>query len=140
MIGIVIIGHGHLPSGFKSALEVIMGNQPHVYAVDFPSSDTATELNKNLENIYEVMREYDDVIIFADLLSGSPFNIAILKAMNDTAYHVFYGCNLGMLLDTAVKVSMEEPIATILEQIVATGKEQVGMFTCQTSEDDPFDD
>lgn len=140
MIGILIIGHGHLPSGFKSALEVIMGNQPHVYTVDFPSTDTATELQKNLDEAYAYMKDYEHVIVFADLLSGSPFNTAIMKAMQEEKYHVFYGCNLGMLLDTAVKVSMEEDIDTILAQVSTIGKEQVGMFTASASEDDPFDD
>ena len=35
MIGIVVTGHGHFPSGLLSAIELVVGRPENVAAVDF---------------------------------------------------------------------------------------------------------
>ncbi|MDF9824253.1 PTS system N-acetylgalactosamine-specific IIA component [Breznakia sp. PF5-3] len=140
MFGIMVIGHGNFPSGMKSAIEVIAGKQEKIQYIDFSQTDTATELEKNIKQGIEVFRDEDNILVFADLLSGSPFNTAIMEAMKDQRIKVFYGVNLGMLLEVIVKRGMGASASEIEANASQTGIEQIGMFNPLSidDEDDEF--
>ena len=81
MVGILITGHGHFASGIASSVELIMQSLEGVEVVDFPQGDTATELKENMHN---ALSKFDgEIVVFADLLSGSPFNTAVMEALEN---------------------------------------------------------
>lgn len=135
MNGIIICGHGMFASGINSALELIMGPQQDLITVDFKKGETNTELKKNLRNAISLLDKTDNILILCDLLSGSPFNNAILEAMNDKRLRVIYGLNLGMLMEITMKRNFGCSIEELQEIAVKSGREQVGYFIEQ-----PFDD
>ena len=75
--GIIVMGHGHFASGITSSLELIMGSQPDYEALDFPAESDKEDLKKRLNTVLERLERNDQIIILADLFSGTPFNVAM---------------------------------------------------------------
>lgn len=142
MNGIIVCGHGMYATGITSALELIMGKQEYLEVVDFKKGETNTELQKNIKKAIDKYNQAENVLVMCDLLSGSPFNNAIVEAMNDERIHVVYGTNLGMLMELVLKRNMGSSIEELLDTVVKTGKEQVGLFITPhfENETDDFDE
>lgn len=140
MIGVIVSGHGNFATGITSALNLILGNQDNYKTVDFPESDTATELENNIKNAIQSLNHCEQIIIFCDLLSGSPFNISIMEAMKNENIKVIYGTNLGMLIESMMKRNMGVEFDNIVNEAIEVGQTQIGLFTVvQDEEDDPFE-
>lgn len=140
MIGVIVSGHGNFATGITSALNLILGNQDNYKTVDFPESDTATELENNIKNAIQSLNHCEKIIIFCDLLSGSPFNISIMEAMKNENIKVIYGTNLGMLIESMMKRNMGVEFDNIVNEAIEIGQTQIGLFTVvQDEEDDPFE-
>lgn len=140
MIGVIVSGHGHFATGITSALSLILGEQENYVTVDFPETDTATELENNIAKAIESLNACENILIFTDLLSGSPFNMAIMQAMKNDKIKVLYGTNLGMLVECVMKRNMGSEFDTLVNEAVEIGKTQVGLFAVEEDEeDDPFE-
>ena len=141
MTGIIVCGHGHFAKGLTSALHLIMGEQEKYIAVDFPSGDTKTELEKNIYRAVAQLSRSENILIMCDLLSGSPFNTAIMLAMKNPNIHVIYGTNLGMLIETVLKRNNQASIEELIDTAISTGKQQIGIFEVpEDTEEDSFDE
>ena len=140
MVGIIVCGHGLFASGLTSALELIMGEQENYQAVDFKKGETNTELTEKIHKAITNFEKMDNILVMSDLLSGSPFNTAVMEALKDERIKVVYGTNLGMLIETVLKRNMGENIDELLENALSTGKEQIGCFIKPEISDDEFDD
>lgn len=141
MTGIIVCGHGHFAKGLTSALHLIMGEQENYIAVDFPSGDTKTELEKNIYRAVAQLNRSENILIMCDLLSGSPFNTAIMLAMKNPNIHVIYGTNLGMLIETVLKRNNQASIEELIDTAISTGKQQIGIFEVpEDTEEDSFDE
>ncbi|MGM9947648.1 PTS galactosamine/N-acetylgalactosamine transporter subunit IIA [Floccifex sp.] len=138
MIGFIITGHGRFATGISVALELIMGKQEHYVAVDFLEGDTKTEIEKNIHLAIESLQTCDSICIFCDLLRGSPFNTAILEAMNHENIEVLYGTNLGMLMESVMKRNMGYSLNQIVQEAIETGKKGIGKFEIVEQEDDEW--
>ena len=76
---ILIVTHGELAAGFKDAAEVIFGEVKGITTIGLHSGESVEAFG---EKIYETLAGYDEnesVLIFADLLSASPFNQSVLS-------------------------------------------------------------
>ncbi|ERI06579.1 PTS sugar transporter subunit IIA [Atopobium sp. oral taxon 810] len=129
MIGILICGHGHFATGILSSLELIMGKQEDIWAIDFPCHSSKAELEDTYDCVLASMADCEHVIIFTDLFAGSPFNVAMEHTLADPErISLYFGLNLGMLIDTVNHRMLGETFEQIDGVIVETGKQQVGKF------------
>ncbi|MBQ7891346.1 MAG: PTS sugar transporter subunit IIA [Erysipelotrichaceae bacterium] len=136
MFGIIISGHGHYASGVYSSMELILGEQKDVAIVDFPQTDTKTELENNIHNAIKQFENEEHILICCDLLSGSPFNVSIMEAMKDNRIKVLYGVNIGMLLEIFVNRNLGKTFEEVCSTIVETGQSEIGFFDCSLVDDD----
>lgn len=142
MIGIMVVGHGHFATGITSAAELIVGRQENYAAVDFPDGDTKTELEEHIREGLESLKDMDHILVFCDLLSGSPFNTVIMEAMKDERLTVYYGVNLGMLVETLVNLETGMSLEEIKGRVLECGREQLGVFAPEKAgeeEEDSWD-
>jgi N-acetylgalactosamine PTS system EIIA component len=135
MIGMIVTGHGKIAEGFTSAIEVVLGKQEWFIGINFPSGDTKTELEENLDNALTSLEVCDHIIVFADLLSGTPFNAAIMKAMKNERIRVIYGTNFGMLIEAVMNRNTGMGFEEIVKNAVETGKNQIGVFHADMEKD-----
>ncbi len=135
MFGMIVTGHGNFATGITSSLELIIGKQEQYVAVDFPQADTKTELENNIRQAIELYKE-EHILIFCDLLSGSPFNVSIMEAMNDDRIRVIYGVNLGMLIEAIMERMQGETFENVVSHAIENGKSQIGIFDSSAVDDE----
>lgn len=142
MVGILICGHGNFASGIASSIKLIMQSLEGIEIVDFPENDTATELKKNIHEAIQKVNFGDGVVIFSDLLSGSPFNTCVLEALENNSIQVVYGTNLGMLIECIMLRNSGADSNEIVEKAIEVGKSQIGKFDklMVLNDNDDFDE
>lgn len=126
MVGIILTGHGHFATGMESSVKLIAGQPEHFIAVDFPDGDGTDELNRHLSDAVEQLKDCSGVLIFSDLVGGSPFKAAVeLKMKSSMPIEVLSGSNLGMIIELTMTRTMVDDLNSLAETAVSTGKEQV---------------
>jgi PTS system fructose specific IIA component len=101
---ILIVTHGELAAGFKDAAEVIFGEVKGITTIGLHSGESVEAFG---EKIYETLAGYDgneSVLIFADLLSASPYNQSVLSvnkldAKRAENVRLIAGASLPMVLE-----------------------------------------
>lgn len=100
MIGFLLTGHGEFAPGLASALELVAGKQEAFKVVPF-DVEKAAEYPELLHTEIEQLREQTDaVLVFVDLLGGTPFNQAMINTQSTSDVNVVTGTNLPMLIET----------------------------------------
>ncbi len=113
MRNIVLISHGLMAQGVKSSLEMIIGSQEHVHVVSMPAdSGDNVQFENDLNAKMKALN--GEKLIIADLLGGTPCNVALKNYAEDEAVSVIAGMNLPMVLEAAVneEISIDELIKT----------------------------
>ena len=131
--GIIVMGHGHFASGITSALELIMGSQPDYEALDFPAESDMEDLKNRLNMALERLERHDQIIILTDLFSGTPFNVAMETVTENPRLILYYGLNLGMLMEL-ISRRMFQSDAELSEGLTEIGRQQIGLFDPEAME------
>lgn len=97
MIGLVLVTHGHLADEFVTAMEHVVGPQPHVATVCIGPDDDMERRRKDIAKAIEAVKQDEGVIILTDLFGGTPSNLAI-SLMIPGQIEVIAGVNLPMLI------------------------------------------
>ena len=131
--GIIVMGHGHFASGITSSLELIIGSQPDYEALDFPAESDKEDLKKRLNTVLERLERNEQIIILADLFSGTPFNVAMEIVTEKPNLKLYYGLNLGMLMEL-ISRRMFQGDAELSEGLIEIGRQQIGLFDPEAME------
>lgn len=95
----ILASHGPMAQGAKETAEMIAGAQEKLYAFGiFPGEDPEVLSEKIEAVVKEATEAGEDVFIFTDLVSGTPFNVTnplMIKYPN--IYHIT-GMNITMLV------------------------------------------
>lgn len=97
MIGVVIVSQGGLGQEFLSAAEHVVGPQKGVSAVCLDWNSEVGECGQRIHQAVVDVDSGDGVIIVADMMGGTPCNLAIAE-MSGPEVEVIGGLNLPMLL------------------------------------------
>ena len=97
MIGFIVTGHGNFATGITSAVTLVTGITDGVIACDFDDMSSFDSIRVKLEKAVEELKDYDDIVIFCDLLSGTPYNVV---ARQKTSHNILCYC---FHIDTTVK-------------------------------------
>lgn len=119
MRGYLLISHGAYATALKSSLAMITGELDSVFAVGLEPSDGPESFGAKMDAQLANMTAYDEIVVFTDLLGGSPGNAAVTKFMNDPRVHIIAGMNFPMLLNTVLSEGID------VNAIVQTGKNGV---------------
>ena len=166
MIGIIVTGHAHFATGIESSVELIAGKQKYFKAVDFVEEEEKSvdiydksldmlsasvqsnlkhygvdKLQRDLElAINDLSQECEGIIIFADLLGGSPFKTAATLAYNRPYVKVISGSNLPMLCEISLARTMIDDLDTLVQTAINVGKDGVQEFVMPKLNKEPADD
>ncbi|GAA0069071.1 PTS mannose transporter subunit IID [Clostridium sardiniense] len=115
---ILIVGHGEYAAGIKSAIKLLTGVDEGIDAINLNEELTH---DKFTEMIHSHVNENKDLIIFADITGGAPFQITsrevLLNEESDNQY-VIGGVSVGCILDIVMKtlvISTDEDIRETIE-------------------------
>lgn len=95
---LILVSHGQMAAGVKESCELIMGPQEHVHAVcllpEEGPEDFEIKFNREIESC-----DNDEILVFADLMGGTPANIISRLIMSGKNIHMIVGMNLAMVIE-----------------------------------------
>ena len=125
MIGLVLVTHGRLAVEFVTAMEHVVGPQPHVESICIGPDDDMEMRRADIAAAIERVDQGRGVIILTDLFGGTPSNLAI-SVMNTPDVEVVAGINLPMLVKLA-KVRGEMPLAQAVDVAQEAGRKYINV-------------
>ena len=130
MIGLVITGHGQFAAGLVSALELLIGHQDLLTAVDFEAGQNEDLLTEHLKHAVEGMHTCDEILILCDMIGGSPYKCAVRLTAILPKLTVIYGINLCMALELTMRCRMglDRDAGALADEMIDTGKAQIGKY------------
>lgn len=126
MISCIVTGHGEFSNGLTHALEMIAGPQENVIALPFREEEPLETYQKNLEQLSkEMLNKSDELVIFTDLMGGTPFNQSMLVKLTNNNVHVLAGTNLPILLEFMAQTMMGTEIEDLLIKVIESAKQGI---------------
>lgn len=132
-----ISSHGHLASGMKTSLEILLGKAENVTVFDAYVDKTTVE--SQVEAWLETLGEDDQAIMLSDLYGGS-VNQVLYRYLDRPNTFLVAGVNLGLVLEL-VAMSDMEITKEELDRIIQSSKEamvRVELDDSEVEEDDFF--
>ncbi|EMC5220317.1 TPA: PTS mannose transporter subunit IIAB [Streptococcus pyogenes] len=118
-IGIIIASHGKFAEGIHQSGSMIFGEQEKVQVVTFMPNEGPDDLYGHFNNAIQQFDADDEILVLADLWSGSPFNQASRVAGEnpDRKMAIITGLNLPMLIQAYTERLMDAGAG--VEQVAA---------------------
>lgn len=122
MIGCIVTGHGEFAPGLAQALGMIAGPQPHLHVVPFRETEPLDAFEGNLRAaLSALLAENSGVLIFTDMMGGTPFRTAMLAASQFENVEVLTGTNLPMLIEIGLLRTEESDVKALARLAVEIG-------------------
>lgn len=113
---IILISHGHYAKEALASAEMIVGKQEGCYSISVTDDKGVDEVERELLEIYDSLKNEEKVLILCDIFGGTPSNVAVRFLMTHPQIQVISGFNLPMLLD--VLLSRESSLEEVANKIV----------------------
>ncbi len=126
MVSIIICMHGKLSIEILNTIELIIGKQKNIIALDFLPNENTNNLIKKYNKSIKKLDVNKGIIFFVDILGGSPFNAAnqILNK-NKIKCEIIYGTNIPMLIETLMSRDENKNFYELIEIAVKIGKKSI---------------
>lgn len=102
MKGIILTSHGRFAEGLLDTLTIFSGEIKQIEALCLPPQEDIAEFANKLKDAIDRVNEGDGVVVFCDLLFGTPCNCSA-KLLSNPMYgddvSVITGMNLSMVLE-----------------------------------------
>ena len=121
MIGIVLIGHGHVCSEMLAALEHVVGKQPLVEVLDVLDNSDLGMLSATMRSRVRACDVGQGVLVLADMFGGTPCNIA-MGCLQAGRVEVISGFNLPLLIKAATLRKSENHLPALAQQVLEAGR------------------
>lgn len=125
MIGLLVTGHANFGSGITSSVNLIAGEQESYQYVDFLPSYSTEDLTREITKALDELKECEGIIIFTDLMGGTPFNVSAQIGHGKENIRIVAGTNLPMLVEIVMSRKFMDDLDGLVESVLETGKEQV---------------
>ena len=126
MYGMIVVGHGGFANGITSSVKMIAGEPDYYIPLEFLEDESMEALPLKLQAaIDDLLKETLGVLIFTDLVGGTPFKAAYTIAHGRDDLAVISGTNLGMLVEAHFMRQDDGDLQELAKSIVEKGKEQV---------------
>ncbi|MDX8395248.1 MAG: PTS system fructose subfamily IIA component [Mariprofundaceae bacterium] len=129
MIGIIIIGHGHIASETLLAVEHVLGKQSLVATLDVLNSDQTSVSHHELNTLIKQNDTGHGVLIFADLFGGTPCNIA-LSCADSHVSEIVSGFNLPAVIKAMSLRQKTNDLKELVRISITSGQQ----YMCATSD------
>ena len=128
MIGLLVTGHANFGSGTPSSVNLIAGEQEAYKYVDFLPTYSTEDLTVEITKALDELKDCEGVIIFTDLMGGTPFNVSAQLGHGKSNIRIVAGTNLPMLVEIAMSRKFMDDLDGLVESVLETGKEQVTKY------------
>lgn len=119
MKGILLISHGFYAKELRDSLKMIAGNVDNIYVACLETTDGPEEFKAKLIEQEKALEVFEEVIVFADLMGGSPCNTASQHFLANKKYEIIAGMNFPLIL-----TALLEPNKSI-DDLVSQGQQSI---------------
>lgn len=116
----ICASHGCMASGVKNTIEMFLGEQNNLYAID-----AYTERHDFVQEFLKLVSSFkiqERIIVFTDVFSGS-VNQTIIRYLNDFDMIVITGFNLPLIMEIIMR--QEDLDNEEINKIIKQAKEQI---------------
>ena len=125
MIGLLVTGHANFGTGITSSVNLIAGEQEAYQAVDFLPTYSTEDLTREITKALDELKECEGVIIFTDLMGGTPFNVSAQIGHGKDNIRIVAGTNLPMLVEIVMSRKFMDDLDGLVDSVLDTGREQI---------------
>ncbi|MFC5630751.1 MULTISPECIES: PTS sugar transporter subunit IIA [Streptococcus] len=104
---LILISHGLFCEELKKSTEMIMGPQDIIHTVGLLPEEGPDDFRLKLE---EKMAELKEFVVLADLMGGTPCNVASRMVMEGKGFDLYAGMNMPMIIGFLNGVLLGEDI------------------------------
>jgi mannose PTS system EIIA component len=129
MVGIVVASHGQLAAALVATAGQIVGELSQVATCTVVPGNSSEELRAEIRRCVESVEQGDGVLIFADLIGGSPCmqSLSLCASLN---IEVVTGVNLPMLIKaTVLRADGQVALRELAEQLTQYGQRNISCAT-----------
>lgn len=102
-IVLILTSHGDMACDTLKSAEMITGKIENAYALAMEADDGMLKTSTKIDElIKKVSPKFKHIIIIADLLGGTPCNVAIERSINMDNITLLSGFNLSMVIEFAM--------------------------------------
>lgn len=130
MLKIFLSSHGHMASGIKSSLDILIGNTEKITVFDAYVDER--NVKDVLESFYETVSADDEVLLLSDLYGGS-VNQVMFTFLNRPNTRLVSGVNLALVLELAIKETVSD---SELEELVENSRMMMKVVKIEALSDD----
>jgi PTS system mannose-specific IIA component len=122
---ILIITHGRFGIELLRSVEMIIGEQENVVALELNPGESVDDL-KNIAEVLIINNQNlnKDIIIFVDILGGSPSNISLYLMKKYKNIKLISGVNMFMLIEALQSRELYE-LDELIDQIINSGNQGI---------------
>ena len=135
---VVMVSHGEFAPGLHSAVKMMTGERDDVLSTSLKDGMSADEFASNFETLISGFGADDEVILLADILSGSPFtnalNVLDQKGLMPKTL-VIAGMNMPLAI-TAVLMKDNMDFVALKDVLLSEGRTGLVEFSVATTDDD----
>lgn len=121
MKGIILASHGRLAEGMLDTLQIFSDGAKQVEALCLMPGDDVAEFLERLKTGIENVDTGEGVVVFCDLLFGSPCNCSA-RLLNDPQYAEKISVVTGMNLSMVMEYESARGAGIEIEEVLETGK------------------
>lgn len=114
MRGIILVSHGMYARELKNSLKMVVGDVSSILEACLLPDEGVEQFKEKLENLN--IEKYSEVIVFADLMGGTPCNVATSVFMIENKVSIVSGMNFPLVLTALLSEDMS------VEDLISEGK------------------
>jgi len=100
---ILLVSHGSLAISMKASVELITGKQTHLFTLPMDEQATLDSFTEELSNkTDDIFINYENLLILADIKSGTPCNAAIQVILKNKNIDLITGFHLGLVIESCL--------------------------------------
>lgn len=96
MKNLILVSHGNFCVELKKSAEMILGPLDNIHTVSLLPHEGEVEFTEKFDAITNSLE--DNYTVFADLMGGTPCNIASKKIMTGESFELYAGMNMPMII------------------------------------------
>jgi PTS system mannose-specific IIA component len=123
-IKILIVTHGDLGKVISDTAMEIVGNRGGVEVFGISRHQRVEEIKAELNSLIENMLNDSKLLIFTDMLGGTPTNLS-MPFLNNNSVEIITGVNLPMLITALHKRNDTKDIKRLADAVLEAGKKSL---------------
>lgn len=134
---VLMVSHGDFAKGLHSAVRMMTGKREGVFSCNLTEDMSADEFTKEFTTYTEEIAEGDEIILLADIISGSPITNAVSVLdekglMKNTI--ILAGMNMPLALNAVLYKDSSRTLLEVKELILKEAHNGLQEFTVQDIE------